>query len=429
MSEDLSWLIGAYMANGSFPVDHARIHQSRIKFHCQHYEVHEKVQKIWNKLFGVETKIVKSNDRDSYTQDFASTKIRKWLVENGLDKESNMNKGVIPRVIRQSSKEDILALIVGYADNDGHFSRGSFCIDSANEKLMRHIQEVAETVGLSMSFIVNSERNGFSSNPIYKLHMSRVYSQKEVIRYINGLSVKARHVNNSLLENSEGFRYVRNPYEVVKKELVKEKRTYGVQVENIHRYYQGALKSHNTQTQMPTVSSGLHYNHSPYYIRRVRISANDPLVKVAEELDWNVKDEVGNNPDTKVLEFPVKAPKGKVKDEVSAIEQLETYKMFMKHYVDHNASITVHVRDNEWKDVEEWLWNNWNSVVGISFIPYNDSFYDLMPYEEITEEEYNKMVKNMKAFKPHLVNKYEREHQQERELEQDECENGVCPVR
>jgi adenosylcobalamin-dependent ribonucleoside-triphosphate reductase len=189
------------------------------------------------------------------------------------------------------------------------------------------------------------------------------------------------------------------------------------------------VKPEGTQTQMPTVSSGLHYNHSAYYIRRVRISASDPLVKVAEELDWNVKDEVGDNPNTKVLEFPVKAPKGKIKSDVSAIEQLETYKMFMKEYVDHNASITIHVRDNEWEAVEQWLWENWDSVVGVSFISYDDNFYDLMPYEEITEKEYQEMAKNMNTFKTHLVNKYEREHQKERELEQDECENGVCPVR
>jgi ribonucleotide reductase alpha subunit len=191
------------------------------------------------------------------------------------------------------------------------------------------------------------------------------------------------------------------------------------------------IKPEGTQTQMPTVSSGLHYNHSPYYIRRVRINANDPLVKVAEDLGWNVKNEVGQEGEdltTKVIEFPVKAPKGKVKGSVSAIEQLETYKLFMESYVDHNASITVHVRDNEWEEVEQWLWDNWDSVVGVSFIPYNDAFYDLMPYEEIEKEEYEEMVENMEEFKPHLVNKYEK-GAKERELEQDECENGVCPVR
>ena len=192
------------------------------------------------------------------------------------------------------------------------------------------------------------------------------------------------------------------------------------------------VKPEGTQTQMPTVSSGLHYSHSPYYIRRVRLNSDDPLVKVAEDLDWNVRNEVGqegNDVTTKVIEFPVKAPDGKVKGDVSAIEQLETYKMFMENYVDHNASITVHVRDDEWEGVEEWIWNNWDSVFGISFLSYSDSFYDLMPYEEITEEEYRKMADGMDSFKPSLVNKYERKNQEERELDNDGCESGVCPVR
>ena len=191
------------------------------------------------------------------------------------------------------------------------------------------------------------------------------------------------------------------------------------------------VKPEGTQTQMPTVSSGLHYNHSKYYVRRVRISASDPLARVCEELDYPVKPEVGQDPDdpeTLVIEFPVKAPEGKVKGDVGAIEQLETYKMFMREYVDHNASITVHVRDEEWEEVEEWLWENWNDVVGISFLSYNDAFYDLMPYEEIDEKEYNERVENMKKFNPGLVSKYETK-QLEREVNESSCESGACPIR
>jgi len=190
------------------------------------------------------------------------------------------------------------------------------------------------------------------------------------------------------------------------------------------------VKPEGTQTQMPTVSSGLHYSHSPYYFRRVRISVNDPLVKVADDLNWNVYNEVGQSGDdltTKVLEFPIKAPKGRVKKDAGAIEQLETYKMFMENYVDHNASITVHVRDDEWEDVEQWLWDNWEYVFGVSFLSYNDSFYQLMPYEECSEEEYEELLDKMEEFKPHLVNKYEKEVKGEREINDDNCE--VCPIR
>lgn len=92
------------------------------------------------------------------------------------------------------------------------------------------------------------------------------------------------------------------------------------------------IKPEGTLSLLPTVSSGIHYSHSAYYIRRVRISASDPLCRVCEELGYPVLPEVGQDPDdptTKVIEFPVQAPAGRVKADVSAIEQLENYKLFI----------------------------------------------------------------------------------------------------
>jgi ribonucleoside-diphosphate reductase alpha chain/ribonucleoside-triphosphate reductase len=191
------------------------------------------------------------------------------------------------------------------------------------------------------------------------------------------------------------------------------------------------VKPEGTLSLLPVVSSGVHYSHSPYYVRRIRISADDPLVKVCEELGYPVFPETGQtyeNAKTKVVEFPVQAPEGKIKRDVNAIEQLEIYKMFMEYYVDHNCSITVHVRDNEWNDVEQWVWDNWDEVVALSFLSFDDSFYELLPFEEITKEEYDERAAAMKPFIPSLISKYERE-ETEYDIGNDGCENGVCPVR
>lgn len=191
------------------------------------------------------------------------------------------------------------------------------------------------------------------------------------------------------------------------------------------------VKPEGTLSQLPTVSSGVHYSHSPYFIRRIRISAHDPLVQVCEELGYPVLPEVGQDEKTcvtKVVEFPVKAPKGRTKYDVSALEQLENYRLFMENYVDHNCSITVHVRDHEWKDVEEWVWNNWDDVVALSFLSLDDSFYELLPYEAITEDEYQKRVDEMKPFIPSLISKYEKD-EVEFDIGNDGCDNGVCPIR
>ena len=191
------------------------------------------------------------------------------------------------------------------------------------------------------------------------------------------------------------------------------------------------VKPSGTLSQLPVVSPGLHFSHSPYYIRRVRINANDPLVQVVKELEYTIYPEVGqtwDNCDTVVIEFPIKAPEGRTKYDVSAIEQLEIYKRFMKHYVQHNASITIHVRPNEWEDVEEWCYNNWDDLIAVSFLALDDSFYQLMPYEAITKEQYEERISKMKPFNSSLLQKYEKE-ESEKDLEDDpSCSNGVCPI-
>lgn len=191
------------------------------------------------------------------------------------------------------------------------------------------------------------------------------------------------------------------------------------------------VKPEGTLSQLPSVSSGVHYSHSPYFIRRVRISSDDPLVRVCEDLGYPVYPEIGQEIKTcttKVVEFPVKAPNGKTKYEVSAIEQLENYKMFMENYVEHNCSITIHVRPNEWKAVEEWVWNNWDEIVALSFLALDDNFYELLPYEAIDKDEYDRRVEEMKPFIPSLISKYEKE-ETEFDIGNEGCESGVCPIR
>lgn len=191
------------------------------------------------------------------------------------------------------------------------------------------------------------------------------------------------------------------------------------------------VKPSGTISQLPTVSSGVHFTHSPYYIRRVRVSANDPLAKAMIDSGFNWYPEVGQTVDNhgiKVFEFPVKAPEGKTKYDVSAIEQLELYKSFMENYVDHNASNTIHVRNHEWDGVKQWIYENWDSVVGVTFLSLDDSFYQLLPYESMTEEEYWEMEAQTPKFDPNILRKYEN-FAEEFEILDEECSTGACPIK
>jgi ribonucleoside-diphosphate reductase alpha chain/ribonucleoside-triphosphate reductase len=178
------------------------------------------------------------------------------------------------------------------------------------------------------------------------------------------------------------------------------------------------------------VSSGVHFSHSPYYIRRIRINSADPLSKALVKNGFKWYPENGERIEehkTKVFEFPIQAPEGRTKFDVSAIDQLELYKIMMQDYVDHNASNTIHVRDDEWEDVIKWVYNNWNSIVGVTFLSLSDSFYQLMPLEAITKEEYDVMVSNTPTFNPSTIREFE-QFEDEFELE-DGCDTGVCPIR
>lgn len=191
------------------------------------------------------------------------------------------------------------------------------------------------------------------------------------------------------------------------------------------------IKPEGTISQLPTVSSGIHRSHSPFFIRRIRVSYSDPMAKVAMSLGYPVFPEAGQtwaDCNTVVVEFPVKSPVKTTKYDVTAIEQLETYKMFQECYTEHNTSITVTVREHEWAEVEQWIWDNWDAFVAVSFLPLDDANYPLAPYEAITEEEYNLRKAQMKPFDHELLSRFEK-GEEDLEISDDSCVGGACPIR
>lgn len=175
------------------------------------------------------------------------------------------------------------------------------------------------------------------------------------------------------------------------------------------------------------VSSGLHYSHAPYYIRRIRINTDDPLTKVAKELGWKVVPDPTTKGRTSVIEFYVKSGANKTKNDVYIDEQFDTYFRFQKYYTDHNSSNTIHVRPDEWERAEEIVWNRWDEYTAVSFISYDGGTYNLAPYEEISAEQYEELSAKMKPFDPSLLAKYETGD--DFDIGTDGCESGACPIR
>lgn len=191
------------------------------------------------------------------------------------------------------------------------------------------------------------------------------------------------------------------------------------------------IKPEGSLSTLPCVSSGIHFAHSGYYIRRIRISASDPLYQmIARQGSYPIYNENGQSDEdctVKVIEFPIKAPKGRTKYDVGAIEQLELYKLTMLHWSDHNSSITVHVRENEWDEVAGWIYDNFDSVVGITFLPLMEETYPLLPYECTTREDYEKRMEQVVPIDYELLARLD--DAEEREILDKDCTTGVCPVR
>lgn len=156
-------------------------------------------------------------------------------------------------------------------------------------------------------------------------------------------------------------------------------------------------KPSGTVSQLCNSASGLHPRYSDYYIRRVRVTAKDPIAYLLLSKGVPCNPEVGETWEeysTLVFEFPMKSPRGSLnRTDFTAIEQLEYWKMFNDNWCDGNPSVTIYVKEEEWVEVGAWVYKNWDSVCGLSFLPYDGGNYLLAPYEEITREEYHNLCK------------------------------------
>lgn len=156
------------------------------------------------------------------------------------------------------------------------------------------------------------------------------------------------------------------------------------------------VKPSGTVSQLVDSASGIHPRFAPFYVRTVRADKRDPLALFMRAKGFPVEDCVMKPESTDIFSFPVKGPEHAVfRNDMTAIQQLEHYMMFKKHWCEHNPSITVYVRDHEWLAVGDWVYNNFDEVGGVSFLPHTEHSYRQAPYTECTEVEFKELAAGM----------------------------------
>jgi ribonucleoside-diphosphate reductase alpha chain len=156
------------------------------------------------------------------------------------------------------------------------------------------------------------------------------------------------------------------------------------------------IKPSGTVSQLVDSASGIHTRHSKYYIRRVRGDKKDPLSTFMTEQGIPSEDCVMRPESTTVFSFPKKSPDNALlRDDLTAIQHLDLWLMYQKHWCEHKPSVTISVEEHEWVEVGSWIWKNFDDVSGVSFLPYDGGTYKQAPYEECSEEEYKELLHKM----------------------------------
>ena len=189
------------------------------------------------------------------------------------------------------------------------------------------------------------------------------------------------------------------------------------------------VKPSGTVSQLVDSASGIHARHNPYYIRTVRGDNKDPLTQFMIAQGIPAEPDVMKPDSTTVFSFPMQSPAGAVcRTDMTAIEQLELWLMYQRHWCEHKPSVTISVKEEEWMDVGSWVYEHFDEVSGISFLPFSEHTYQQAPYQDITSIEYDEAKINMpEKIDWSLLSDFEKEDTTSggRELA---CTAGVCEV-
>ena len=396
MNPDLAWLLGYMWGDGS---------QSYSKYRMRYSDEHlfnlHKAQRIILDQFGLETSIKPaSQGRNSYQLEVGSKELWHWLLINDCLKIKS-NHDLVPKCVRASGHEDIIAFLAGLCDSDGCIGRRHndqyAILTMAGKMFAKHIQDVALTVGIVFSRSLNSAGENFQQEKSMWSLSSMKTTLKDRFEYFKKHCNKVQEKSADVPWSHELGQPSRILGKVLKIGKGVRQRTYDVEVENSHWYYAGAVKSHNTVSLLVGATPGIHNPEARHYWRRVRIAKNNPLVKILADAGYHIEPVISDPERTVVVKFAVSDSRVKPVGETTIWEQMANAIDYQRYWADNQVSCTVKFKSSEVDQIKLVLETYEDQIKGISFLPFSDHGYAQAPYEPCTEQEvldYNARIKS-----------------------------------
>ena len=201
-------------------------------------------------------------------------------------------------------------------------------------------------------------------------------------------------MDNSITNGKKGN--LEQLLEDLKQEAVATNKEYAEKLDIPQSAAITCVKPSGTVSQLVDSASGIHARHNPYYIRTVRADNKDPLCAFMKDAGFPNEADVMKPQHTTVFSFPMQSPKNAVfRQDMTAKEQLELWQKYQTHWCEHKPSVTISVKEHEWMEVGNWVWDNFDSISGISFLPFSEHTYRQAPYQDCTKEEYEEALKAM----------------------------------
>jgi ribonucleotide reductase class II len=395
MNPDLAWLLGYMWGDGS-----QSLSKYRMRYSDEYLFNLHKAQRIILDQFGLETTIKPaSQGRKSYSLEVGSKELWHWLIINDCLKIKS-NADLIPKCVRASSHEDVIAFLAGLNDADGCIARRAsdqyVIISMAGSHFAKHVQNVALAVGIVFSRSHNTkgknlqpEKSMWSLSSMQSTLADRFEYYKKHCNKVaeHGLSCPWSHETGHVSRILGKVQSIKSG---------NRKRTYDIEVENSHWYYAGAVKSHNTVSLVVGATPGIHHPEAATYWRRVRLAKDSILVQILKDAGYHIEPTISDPERTVVVKFAVNDPRVRPVADVTIWEQMANAVDYQRYWADNQVSCTVKFKYAERAEIKRVLETYEDQMKGISFLPASDHGYAQAPYEPCTAEEVEQYNANIK---------------------------------